>query len=195
MSRLRDQLAEAQRRIATLEAAAKSLDGYRELGAKCAALEQERDHLQTQLEDMKQTAEDNYEQGRKRGRQEWLSRAEKIATLEAELQEEIRSHQEYKHCGCEFEPNTKYGYAPPKIECVYHNNIRQEAQRRIATLEKLKVHCPDCGADYAATGIEAGCPCKILQERDRLQAQLNQAMELLERNGITRDDLFPPRQA
>jgi len=37
----------------------------------------------------------------------------------------------------------------------------QAAREEIEKLEKLKVHCPDCGADYAATGIEAGCPCRI----------------------------------
>lgn len=31
---------------------------------------------------------------------------------------------------------------------------------------------------------------KLGQERDRLQAQLTQAVELLERNGVVRKDLF-----
>ena len=46
-----------------------------------------------------------------------------------------------------------------------------EAERD--ALERLRVHCEHCGADYAATGVEAGCPCLVRAERDRLKAALS----------------------
>lgn len=61
---------------------------------------------------------------------------------------------------------------------------RCELQKRIAELEaeldrlnKMRVHCGYCGADYMATGIEAGCPCRITAERDRLQADVKRLVE------------------
>lgn len=33
----------------------------------------------------------------------------------------------------------------------------------IARLTALRLHCDRCGADYAATGIEAGCPCQLTE--------------------------------
>lgn len=39
-------------------------------------------------------------------------------------------------------------------------------------LNKLRVHCEDCGADYAATGVEAGCPCKLTAKVEHLRRGL-----------------------
>ena len=47
---------------------------------------------------------------------------------------------------------------------------RTAAEAEITRLNKMRVHCENCGADYMATGIEAGCSC-------RLQAQLTSAAE------------------
>lgn len=52
-------------------------------------------------------------------------------------------------------------------------NLLAAAKERIAELESLKVHCPDCGADYAATGIEAGCPCKFVKRIAELEYELS----------------------
>ena len=37
-------------------------------------------------------------------------------------------------------------------------------------LEKLKVHCENCGADYIATGLEAGCPCLLIARIKELES-------------------------
>lgn len=49
---------------------------------------------------------------------------------------------------------------------------KQALQQEVATLNAMRTHCPDCGADYMATGIEAGCPCKLKRENERLKAML-----------------------
>ncbi len=41
-------------------------------------------------------------------------------------------------------------------------------------LNKMREHCENCGADYMATGIEAGCPCLLKAENDRLKAPVNE---------------------
>ena len=41
-------------------------------------------------------------------------------------------------------------------------------QAEVERLQRLAVHCPDCGGDYAATGLEVGCPCKLRAEVERL---------------------------
>ena len=38
---------------------------------------------------------------------------------------------------------------------------RNAAEVTIARLRRLMVHCDKCGADYAATGLEAGCSCEL----------------------------------
>lgn len=73
--------------------------------------------------------------------------------------------------------------------------LLQDKEQRIATLEANHTaegtfrctcnsypHIPTCGMDDRMVKLE--------QERDRLQAQLEKAVELLERNGIVREDLF-----
>jgi hypothetical protein len=45
-----------------------------------------------------------------------------------------------------------------------------DQRAEVERLQRLAVHCPDCGADYAATGIEAGCPCKLRAVMDGLEA-------------------------
>jgi len=50
--------------------------------------------------------------------------------------------------------------------------IIMQAVRRIADLEAKMVHCPDCGGDYAASGIEVGCNCKLLARIAELEARL-----------------------
>lgn len=66
--------------------------------------------------------------------------------------------------------------AQKEIGTSYYNELERikqqlaESQQRIATLEKSMYD--------------------VWEERDRLQAQLTQAVELLERNGVVRKDLF-----
>jgi hypothetical protein len=38
---------------------------------------------------------------------------------------------------------------------------KEETQRAEAAEAKI-VHCENCGGDYAATGLDSGCPCKLL---------------------------------
>lgn len=69
----------------------------------------------------------------------------------------------------------------------------------VETLNRLRVHCERCGADYLATGVEAGCPCQlaaITAERDNLAARLelarktvNLAAVVAEGNEAERNDL------
>jgi hypothetical protein len=40
----------------------------------------------------------------------------------------------------------------------------EAAQKEIERLRKLMTHCPDCGADYAQTGLEVGCNCKLIKQ-------------------------------
>lgn len=52
-------------------------------------------------------------------------------------------------------------------ECVDEID-RLEAQ--LAALEAMRTHCTRCGADYVATGIEAGCPCLLQAKLDAIRA-------------------------
>jgi hypothetical protein len=49
------------------------------------------------------------------------------------------------------------------------SELRQELER----LNKLRTHCEHCGADYLQTGLEAGCPCRIIKEVERLKREVN----------------------
>jgi len=64
---------------------------------------------------------------------------------------------------------------------------REEAVRRsleegsrVAHLERLVVHCEHCGADYAATGLEAGCPCLLRARVARLEEAIQIARVALD---------------
>ena len=61
--------------------------------------------------------------------------------------------------------------AEQAIAALHARLAAVEAERD--ALERLRVHCEHCGADYAATGVEAGCPCLVRAERDRLKAALS----------------------
>jgi hypothetical protein len=53
--------------------------------------------------------------------------------------------------------------------------LEKEVERLQAEVERLQrraVHCPDCGGDYAATGLEVGCSCKLRAEVERLNARV-----------------------
>jgi hypothetical protein len=45
----------------------------------------------------------------------------------------------------------------------------------IARLNAMRTHCPDCGGDYMATGVEVGCPCKLRAEVERLKEDRDMA--------------------
>lgn len=47
------------------------------------------------------------------------------------------------------------------------------ALAHIDRLESMRTHCDHCGGDYLATGLETGCTCRIVAERDHLAAELN----------------------
>ena len=47
-----------------------------------------------------------------------------------------------------------------------------QAEAEVARLDAMRTHCEHCGADYLATGIEAGCPCRLVAEVARLRAAL-----------------------
>lgn len=51
----------------------------------------------------------------------------------------------------------------------------------IERLNKMRTHCENCGADYVAMGLEAGCPCKLKAENASLKAQLEQRNSLLDK--------------
>jgi hypothetical protein len=53
-------------------------------------------------------------------------------------------------------------------------------QAEIERLQRLAVHCPDCGGDYAATGLEVGCPCKLRAVMDGLVEALRAKMAISE---------------
>ena len=44
-----------------------------------------------------------------------------------------------------------------------------EARAEIERLNKMRTHCENCGGDYMATGLEAGCPCLLKAENERLR--------------------------
>lgn len=52
-------------------------------------------------------------------------------------------------------------------------NIMRNLRAEVERLNKLRAHCEHCGGDYAVTGIESGCPCRIIAERDELRAKLD----------------------
>lgn len=45
-----------------------------------------------------------------------------------------------------------------------------------ARLRRLMVHCENCGADYAATGIEAGCPCAWRERAEAAERERDEAI-------------------
>ena len=55
-----------------------------------------------------------------------------------------------------------------------NNQIERLAEKdaETAKLNAMRTHCPDCGGDYMATGIEAGCPCKLQTRVAELYAAL-----------------------
>jgi hypothetical protein len=54
---------------------------------------------------------------------------------------------------------------------VLSPNIIRELLAENDHLNRMRVHCPDCGGDYLGTGLELGCPCKVYKEIDRLKAE------------------------
>lgn len=42
----------------------------------------------------------------------------------------------------------------------------------VERLNKMRTHCENCGADYMATGLEAGCPCKLKAENAALKEKV-----------------------
>lgn len=47
-------------------------------------------------------------------------------------------------------------------------SLRQENEK----LNAMRTHCPDCGWDYVATGVETGCPCRLKDRVAELEAEL-----------------------
>jgi hypothetical protein len=64
-------------------------------------------------------------------------------------------------------------------ECREEYRIARAAEVERDALLKLKVHCPDCGGDYAATGLEVGCKCQVVKERDALRRVIDKARTYL----------------
>ena len=59
----------------------------------------------------------------------------------------------------------RLGYAMKRIE---DQDVFAEAQaKEIDDMNKMRVHCEHCGADYLATGLEARCPCLLIEEIDK----------------------------
>lgn len=58
-----------------------------------------------------------------------------------------------------------------------------ELEQQLAKLNAMRTHCEDCGADYVATGVEAGCPCKLkarIAELERENAVKRAEIERME---------------
>ena len=75
-----------------------------------------------------------------------------------------------EHCGHvdEGKPCCACGY-------VRKENLRQRIaalESQIKMLEAMRTHCENCGGDYMATGIEAGCPCLLKAQVKTLQDAL-----------------------
>jgi hypothetical protein len=64
----------------------------------------------------------------------------------------------------------------PEVVERLKNQIEQYTEsamdKRIAELEKLRVHCPLCGGDYAETGLEVGCNCVLTARIAELEKKL-----------------------
>lgn len=58
---------------------------------------------------------------------------------------------------------------------TYKCHVEKQAYEELERLRKMKTHCENCGADYLATGIEAGCPCVITAQRDACMGMLKLA--------------------
>lgn len=54
------------------------------------------------------------------------------------------------------------------------------AQAEVERLNKMRTHCDNCGADYLATGVEAGCPCLTMRLKDEVERLRAQVAELEE---------------
>jgi hypothetical protein len=83
------------------------------------------------------------------------------------------------------------GKSPKDKSAADYHAADAEATRsalaEIRELRKLKVHCPDCGADYAATGVEAGCPCKLRARNEKLEQMAEAALQWW--NATTEDEI------
>jgi hypothetical protein len=54
-------------------------------------------------------------------------------------------------------------------DCTFDNGPAAELaalRAENAKLNAMRAHCERCGADYLATGVEAGCPCILRAQRD-----------------------------
>lgn len=74
----------------------------------------------------------------------------------------------HENCACDYEQegDTCMTHFPSKKRL---DKTIADLQAEIERLNKMRAHCPDCGADFMATGIEAGCPCKLRAEVERLR--------------------------
>ena len=80
----------------------------------------------------------------------------------ARLRAEVASYEEREAACC---PEDRGFDAVIKGICTNNERLREEVER----LNKMRVHCPDCGGDYMQTGIETGCPCRLRAEVERLR--------------------------
>ena len=107
---------------------------------------------------------------------EWLSALlARVRTAEAAYAKEHRVHSDLLGLLSEFYP----GGADIR-ECL---SASKQAERERDALLRLKVHCEKCGADYARTGLETGCPCELRRERDSARAEVERLLALLDQKG------------
>lgn len=62
------------------------------------------------------------------------------------------------------------GWSGASVVHLIERIAKQDAE--IERLNKMRTHCENCGADYMATGIEAGCSCKLAAENTSLKEQV-----------------------
>ena len=76
---------------------------------------------------------------------------------------------------------------PKLIDALAERIAKQDAE--IERLNKMRTHCENCGADYMATGIEAGCSCKLAAENTSLKEQVERLSawqtSVLRRRGLS----------
>jgi len=92
---------------------------------------------------------------------------------------------EYRNKYFKTEDGEKYYILETDIEQEMSDEIDalrarvEELEKENTKLNKLRTHCPDCGADYAITGLDNGCSCKLLKRIEELEAQIDKTKNIL----------------
>lgn len=84
------------------------------------------------------------------------------------------------------------GSTKQEIESALYDAHQNSLHNIEVAISKMMVHCPECGGDYVATGLEVGCSCKLKRRIEDLESALHDVLVELKSHVassvMTRDD-------